>query len=74
MSSASNRRVSRTRARFGQPAAMLAAADPSPANGASSADERLIAQRAYQLWLAEGRPEGRALAHWVQAQRDLSLI
>lgn len=26
-----------------------------------------IRQRAYFLWLAEGRPEGRAAEHWRQA-------
>jgi hypothetical protein len=31
----------------------------------------MIAQRAYHLWLAEGRPDGRALEHWMQAQHEL---
>jgi hypothetical protein len=26
--------------------------------------------RAYQIWEAEGRPEGRALEHWALAQRE----
>lgn len=25
-------------------------------------------ERAHALWLAEGRPEGRALDHWLQAE------
>ena len=33
--------------------------------------EDTIAQRAYHLWLAEGRPDGRALEHWMQAQSEL---
>ena len=28
-------------------------------------------QRAYDIWLAEGRPEGQALRHWLLAQRDI---
>lgn len=35
-------------------------------------DEKEIAQKAYQLWEAEGRPEGRDVAHWHQAERDVS--
>ena len=30
-----------------------------------------IAQRAYEIWLAEGRPEGRALVHWQTAEEEL---
>ena len=32
----------------------------------------LIRQRAYDLWVAEGRPEDRAEANWHQAEQDLS--
>lgn len=35
-------------------------------------DENEIAQRAYKLWEAEGRPEGRDVAHWHQAEQDVS--
>lgn len=28
--------------------------------------------RAHAIWVAEGRPEGRELAHWAQAARELS--
>lgn len=31
-----------------------------------------IAQKAYEIWEAEGRPEGRDVAHWHQAERDIS--
>ncbi len=31
-----------------------------------------IEQLAYRLWEREGRPEGRALAHWIKAERLLS--
>lgn len=31
-----------------------------------------IEQRAYQLWLEEGCPDGRAQAIWLEAERSLS--
>ena len=30
-----------------------------------------IEQRAYELWEANGRPEGRALDHWLQAEQEI---
>jgi Protein of unknown function (DUF2934) len=30
-----------------------------------------IRERAYQLWEQEGRPEGRHLDHWLQAEHEL---
>ena len=30
-----------------------------------------VRERAYQLWLQEGRVHGRAEQHWFQAERDL---
>jgi len=38
----------------------------------NTADEKEIAQKAYRLWEAEGRPEGRDVAHWHQAEQDVS--
>lgn len=32
---------------------------------------RLIQERAYQIWESEGRPEGRAMDHWVQAEEEI---
>ena len=29
--------------------------------------EQVISARAYALWEEEGRPDGRALAHWLAA-------
>ncbi len=29
-----------------------------------------IAERAYALWESQGRPEGRALDHWLQAEAE----
>lgn len=31
-----------------------------------------IAERAYQLWETEGRPYGRDLDHWFQAETELN--
>ena len=33
--------------------------------------EREIARVAYELWEAEGRPEGRAVEHWLAAEARL---
>jgi DUF2934 family protein len=38
---------------------------------ASPPDERLIRERAYGIWIEEGRPHGRDLAHWRRAWREL---
>jgi len=32
---------------------------------------RRIRERSYQLWEQEGRPEGRQLDHWLQAEQEL---
>jgi len=32
---------------------------------------RRIRERSYQLWEQEGRPEGRHLDHWLQAEHEL---
>jgi len=31
-----------------------------------------VQHRAYLIWESEGRPDGRALQHWVQAETELS--
>jgi hypothetical protein len=30
-----------------------------------------IRERAYSLWVAAGQPEGRAVEHWLQAEREV---
>ena len=30
-----------------------------------------IRQRAQELWEADGRPEGRELQHWLEAEREI---
>jgi hypothetical protein len=34
-------------------------------------DDNLIRERAYGIWIAEGRPHGRDLAHWQLARHEL---
>ena len=34
-------------------------------------DDDLIRERAYVIWIAEGRPNGRDLAHWQRARHEL---
>jgi len=49
----------------------------APANGSpaiielASPDERQIRERAYGIWIEEGRPHGRDLAHWRRAFEEL---
>ena len=40
---------------------------------ATHEDLRRIQQRAYQIWEQEGRPEGRAVEHWRQAEQQLEV-
>lgn len=35
--------------------------------------EQAVRERAYHLWEEEGRPEGRADAHWHEARRQVML-
>lgn len=35
---------------------------------------QLIRERAYELWEAEGRPDGRHEAHWLQAEREINAL
>jgi hypothetical protein len=34
-------------------------------------DEHRIRERAYGIWIEEGRPHGRDLAHWRRAHEEL---
>jgi hypothetical protein len=34
--------------------------------------ERLIRERAYEIWESEGRPQGRSDDHWKQARAEFS--
>lgn len=35
-------------------------------------DDPRVRARAYELWEREGRPEGRHIAHWLQASREIA--
>jgi Protein of unknown function (DUF2934) len=35
-------------------------------------DEQRIRDRAYAIWVAEGRPHGRELEHWLRAQGEMA--
>ncbi|HTZ68732.1 MAG TPA: DUF2934 domain-containing protein [Roseiarcus sp.] len=48
-----------------------APANGSPAIELASPDERQIRERAYGIWIEEGRPHGRDLAHWRRAFEEL---
>jgi hypothetical protein len=36
--------------------------------------EQRIQERAYAIWEAEGRPEGRERDHWQQAEHELAAL
>lgn len=38
----------------------------------NTAIEERIRSRAYELWEAEGRPEGREVDHWLQAAQEVA--
>ena len=48
-----------------------AGSDDRSAAVASEPDERRIRERAYDIWIEEGRPHGRDLAHWRRARQEL---
>jgi len=40
-------------------------------NTQSLSREEKVRQRAHELWESEGRPEGKHLEHWQQAEQDI---
>ena len=36
--------------------------------------EQAIRERAYHLWIADGRPDGSADQHWLAAQREVLAV
>jgi hypothetical protein len=60
------------KAKSSKKTASAASANGSPAiKLAGRLDERLIRERAYGIWIEEGRPHGRDLAHWQRARHEL---
>ena len=53
------------------PPSQSATVDSIPSVTAVAAPaQETIAARAYAIWEAEGRPDQRALEHWLQAERE----
>lgn len=52
-------------------AAPAASSDPWPIQLSGQPDERHIRERAYGVWIADGRPHGRELAQWRRAHHEL---
>ena len=48
-----------------------AQAVPVPSAERPRPSHERIAVRAYELWVAQGRPEGTQLTHWFDAERQL---
>jgi hypothetical protein len=34
-------------------------------------DEHVVRERAYAIWVSEGKPDGRAVDHWLRARWEL---
>jgi hypothetical protein len=43
----------------------------SEARAQDEALRKLIAQRAYEIWESQGRPHGRNLIHWHEAEQEI---
>jgi hypothetical protein len=50
------------------------AAKVSHASSVAAPTHAEVAARAYEIYEREGRPEGRHLEHWVQAETELGLV
>src|SRR5262249_15384735 len=52
----------------------IVSADGEPTMKLGSADEHeTIARRAYEIYIAEGMPDGRDIEHWKRAEQELSV-
>ncbi len=61
-----------SKAKSTRTSAPAAAANGSPAVAfAMRLNEDRIRERAYGIWIEEGRPHGRELAHWQRAHHEL---
>ena len=52
--------------------AMPMAPNEAHANGADTGRAERVRQRAYEIWEAQGKPDGHHLEHWLQAEAELS--
>ncbi|HTR14390.1 MAG TPA: DUF2934 domain-containing protein [Roseiarcus sp.] len=51
--------------------------DPSPKSvdlKAPEPEEHRVRERAYLIWQEEGKPDGRALDHWLRAKWELKTL
>jgi hypothetical protein len=39
----------------------------------SESREQAVRERAYALWEQDGRPDGRGVAHWSQAEMEIAV-
>ena len=46
--------------------------DPPGEARKAEPDEHRIRERAHEIWIEEGRPEGRASDHWLRARWELA--
>ena len=53
------------------PAAKPSPATTAPASPKPTVTRDQIAKRAYEIWVAKGRPHGKDLENWQQAEREL---
>jgi hypothetical protein len=61
-----------SKAKSTKTSARAGSAGHSPATDvAARLDEDRIREDAYGVWIAEGRPHGRELAHWQRAHHEL---
>ena len=58
--------------RFSMPRRAPEGKESSPQGTGTSllVEREVIARRAYELWEAEGRPEGQHLRHWQSAEEE----
>jgi hypothetical protein len=48
-----------------------APAKPSPSQASPDVTQERIAERARQIWMDRGQPEGKDMEHWLEAERQL---
>ncbi|MGE0373644.1 MAG: DUF2934 domain-containing protein [Gammaproteobacteria bacterium] len=57
----------------GRNASPRSARSPQPASGDEmTGKNQRTRERAYQIWEREGRPAGREIEHWLQAEQELN--
>jgi len=47
-------------------------ATPAPAPRKTPPTHEQVAKRAYEIWISKGRPVGRDVENWKQAERELA--